>query len=311
MLRERFAGRLSIGLLLLAAGCGASPVLAQETLLGVTVDGSVVTFDSHNPSVLFSNVPITGLNANDRVLGVDWRPATNSFVAIGETSQLYTLNPATGVATPIGTGFAPVLENSPFTRYGIDINPTVDRVRVVGANSQNRRLNPVTGAAVQADTALAFNPALNLSLAPRAVGTAYTNSVPGAPAGSTRQFILDSFYNVLGEVGSQAGGNASFNGGVVNSALTIMAGGSIVDFGDNAGFDISGVTGVAYASLELQSSLPGTPTGIYTIDLASGAAIMRGSTPTGVVLRDVTVVPAPGVAGLLAGGMLLAGRRRR
>jgi len=311
MLREPFAGRLSIGLLLLAAGCGASPVLAQETLLGVTVDGSVVTFDSHNPGVLFSSVPITGLNANDRVLGVDWRPATNSFVAIGETSQLYTLNPATGVATPIGTGFAPVLENSPGVRYGIDINPTVDRVRVVGANAQNRRLNPVTGGAVQADTTLTFNPALNLSFAPRAVGTAYTNSVPGAPAGSTRQFILDSFYNILGEVGSQAGGNASFNGGVVNSALTIMAGGSMVDFGDNAGFDISGVTGVAYASLDLQSSMPGTPTGIYTIDLASGAAIMRGSTPAGVLLRDVTVVPAPGLAGLLAGGVLLAGRRRR
>jgi hypothetical protein len=302
---------LSIGLLLLAAVSGTSTVLAQETLLGVTVDGSVVTFDSHNPGVLFSNVPITGLNANDRILGVDWRPATNTFVAIGETSQLYTLDPTSGVATPIGAGFAPALENSPFTRYGIDINPTVDRVRVVGANSQNRRLNPVTGAAVQADTTLTFNPALNLSLAPRAVGTAYTNSVSGAPAGSTRQFVLDSFYNILGEVGSQAGGNASFNGGIINSALTIMAGGSMVDFGDNAGFDISGVTGTAYASLDLQSSQPGTPTGIYTIDLASGAAVLRGSVPAGLQLRDVTVVPAPGAAALLGIGAMIARRRRR
>lgn len=289
----------------------AGSAFGQETLLGVTPTGSLVTFRSDAPGTLLSNVTITGLNANDRILGVDFRPANGTVVAIGETNQLYTLNITTGVATPIGAGFTPGLAGSPGTRYGIDVNPTVDRVRVVGAGAQNRRLNPNDGNSVTpaADAALSYNPAVGLGLPPRAVGVAYTNSVAGAPAGSTREYILDSLNNLLGEVGTQAGGNASFNGGVIASTFQVRTGNTVIDFDDNAGFDISGLTGIAYVSLNLQSSVAGSPTGIYTLDLSNGQATLLGL--SSVNLRDVTVIPAPASALALIGGAALGMRRRR
>ena len=49
--------------------------------------------------------------------------------------------------------------------------------------------------------------------------------------------------------------------------------------------------------------------GVYTIDLASGQATFLGS--AGVGLRDITVIPAPATAGMLALGGLSVLRRRR
>lgn len=285
---------------------------AQETLVGVTTVGQVVTFRSDAPGTALTTATITGLNANDRILGIDFRPSTGSLIAVGETNQLYTLNASTGVATPIGTGFTPALDNSPFTRHAIDINPTVDRVRVVGAGAQNRRLNPFDGTAVTpTDTLLTYNPAVGLGLPPRAVAVAYTNSVAGAPAGSTREYILDSLNNLLGEVGTQAGGNASFNAGVIASTFSVTLGGNILDFDDNSGFDISGSTGIAYISLNLQTSPSGTPTEIYTLNLSNGQATLLGSAASGLSFRDITVIPAPASATLLGLGGLLSARRRR
>lgn len=303
-----------IAVVVASAGAVAS---AQDIIAGVTDTNRVVTFSTTTPGTALSSLPITGLQAGDRVLGLDYRPQTGEVIAIGETSFLYSLNVSTGVATAIGTGFSPGLTNSPFVRYAIDINPTVDRVRVVGANAENRRLNPVNGAAVQADTALTYNPPVGLGLPPRAVATAYSNSVANAPVGSTRQFILDSLNNLLGEVGSQAGGNASFNAGVISSTLPIRLNGlTPIDFNDNAGFDISGTSNIAYVSLNLQANPANSPTGIYTLDLATGNATLLGnfaSVEGGTVfgLRDITIIPAPGVVGVLGAAILVAARRRR
>jgi uncharacterized protein (TIGR03382 family) len=294
----------------LALLAGVAPVaLAQETIVGVTTGGNVVRFNANTPGTFLSNLPISGLNQGDRIQGIDFRPQTGEIIAIGETTQMYSLNAVTGVATPIGTGFTPGLDGGAFTRHAIDINPTVDRVRVVGSGAQNRRLNPVTGGSAATDTNLSYSPPVGLGLPPRAVAVAYTTSVVGAPVGSTREYILDSLNNVLGEVGSQAGGNASFNGGVIASTFTVRLGTSTLDFGDNAGLDISAASGIAYASLDLQTDPAGAPTGLYTIDLASGQAAFLGS--AGVSLRDITVIPAPATAGVLAAGALSVLRRRR
>jgi uncharacterized protein (TIGR03382 family) len=288
-----------------AAGCA----IAQETVVGVTTTGNVVRFSPSAPGTFLSNQPITGLNQGDRIQGIDFRPQTGEIIALGETTQLYSLNAMTGVATPIGTGFTPALDGGAFTRHAIDINPTVDRVRVVGSGAQNRRLNPITGGSAALDTNLSYNPPVGLGLPPRAVAVAYTNSVFGAPVGSTREYILDSLNNVLAEVGTQAGGNPSFNGGVIASSFAVQLGSSTIDFGDNAGLDISSATGIAYASLDLQTDPANSPSGFYTINLANGQATFLGS--AGVSLRDITVIPAPASAAMLAAGALAALRRRR
>lgn len=271
---------------------------AQLTAWGVTNDNRLVSFDTSTPGSIGFNGPITGLAAGERVVGIDARPASSSaaLVIMTDANRLYSLSFG-GAATVIGTGFSPALSSG---ALGFDFNPTVDRLRVVHSNGDNRRLNPVTGGAVQADTVLTYND--GSGLVPRAVGTAYNrfNFGAGAPVGSVRQFIIDSARDILGEVGSQAGGNASFNGGVVSPI-----GGLGFDLSDDAGFDIYGPTETAFIS-----SL--APTGMatfYSLNLSTGSATSIGM--VGAAITDFTVVPAPSAFAVLGLAGLAAGRRRR
>lgn len=55
-------------------------------------------------------VPISGLSAGQRLVGMDYRPNTGQLFALGynaaastSNARLYVLNPITGVATPVGS----------------------------------------------------------------------------------------------------------------------------------------------------------------------------------------------------------------
>ncbi len=287
---------LAITALTLLAAAGTA---SAQTAYGVTDTNFLYSWDVSTPGTT-SNVAITGLGANERILGIDARPLTGTLVIMTTASQLYTLG-TNGVATAIGSGFTPALDN---VSYGIDFNPTVDRLRVVNTNGNNRRLNPVTGAAVATDTALSYAS----GGVPAAVGTAYRNFQFGAnaPLGSVRQYIVDHNNGSpsLAEVGSQAGGNASFNGGICTPVGSL----GISGVGLLAGFDIFGPTDIGYVSLN--TTAPST--GFYTINLSTGAATLVGAIASGNdVITDITIIPAPGVASLLALAGLAAARRRR
>src|SRR4029453_12592543 len=128
---------------------------------------------SSTPGTIFGALGITGLQAGETVLGIDFRPATGGLYALGSTSRLYTINPTTGAATQVGAAGAFTLSG---TAFGFDFNPVVDRIGVVSDADQNLRLIPDTGALVGvADTPLAYatgDP--NFGLNPNVVGAAYT-----------------------------------------------------------------------------------------------------------------------------------------
>lgn len=274
-----------------------------EMVVGLTTDNRIVTFNSSNPGMVTDLGLVSGLGAGETLKGIDLRPAVGQVFAIGSSNRIYSLNFSSGVvATPVGaSGFSPGLS---MDEYGMDFNPTVDRIRLVNAAGFNGRLNPVTGGAVAGTVGPGTDNALTYATGgtPRAVGTAYTNSLAGVPAGSTRQFIIDSNLGILGEVGSMAGGNGSFNGGVVS-----VVGSLGFSTNDLVGFDVFGPTGNAFVSLTDPVS---NITSLYSLSLASGAASPLGVVGTGLTLRDITIVPAPGAAAL-AGLGLLAGLRRR
>lgn len=283
------------------AGLAASA--HADVVFGVTTNNHLISFDHTNPNLLSLNTPITGLPAGEEIIGFDYRPATNEFVGMSNMDRLYRINSSSGATALIGSGFAPGL--TPGVSYGFDINPTVDRLRVVGSDGTNRRLNPVTGASVLIDTPLTYASGGT----PRAVGTAYTNSVPGAPLGSVRQFIIDSNLDVLAEVGSMAGGNASFNAGVATIVGPLNAFGTL-DVGDLLGFDISGFTGLALLSTVQAGNVFSD---LKRIDLNTGQTFFLGvigSTP-GVFARDIAMIPVPGAGVLLGLAGLAAARRRR
>lgn len=276
----------------------AASAAAQLTAYGVTAANRLVSFNPATPGSLTGDVAITGLGAGEFVLGIDARPAsaTAELVVITSANRMFSLG-TNGVATPIGTGFTPALATD---KLGIDFNPSVDRIRVVHSDGSNRRLNPLNGTNAANDTSLTYND--GSGLVPRAVGTAYNSFLfgSGAPVGSIRQFIVDSARDILGEVGSQAGGNPSFNGGIVTPIGALG-----IDLSDDAGFDIFGPTQTAYIS---SLNANGVAT-FYALDLGTGGATSIGT--VGAAITDFTVIPAPGAAGLLAAAGLFGLRRRR
>jgi hypothetical protein len=220
---------------------------------------------------------VTGLQPEEEILGIDFRPATGGLYGLGSTSRLYLIDPGTAVATQVGSGpFATALEGHAF---GFDFNPTVDRIRVVSNTGQNLRLNPITGALAAVDTALAFaalDP--NAGARPAVVGAAYTNP-DNDPATGTTLYDIDAALDLLVT-------QAPPNGGVLNTVgrLGERANGKV-------GFDI-GADGRAWAVLK-----PGGrggrrcgPSALYTIDLATGEATRVGFVGTRTPLKGLAAV---------------------
>ncbi len=279
-----------VALAALAAPLGSS-ARAGELVYGVTENQTLISFDSSAPTTILSGVAIWGMAANEQVRGLDFRPATNELYALGSFSMLYKINAMTGMAMQVGSGtFAHTLNGSSF---GFDFNPVIDRIRVVSEADQNLVLNPNTGASTNTTALFYAMGDMNEGMNPNVVGSAYTNSKKGAT--STQLYGIDTNLDILVK---QA-----------NSAGTLTTVGSLgVNLNDQVGFDISGLSGIAYASVQDASLGQST---FWTINLNTGAATMIGAIGGGSQVGAITVVPAPGALAALAGAGVLALRRRR
>jgi hypothetical protein len=271
---------------------------SAELIYGIANQGvatNLISFDSSSPNNLQSASFVAGLQPNETIIGLDFRPATGELYGLGSSSRLYTINPSTGAATPVAPSFAPPVNGFSF---GFDFNPTIDRIRVVSETNQNLVLNPITGAVQLAAASLAYGPAdPNFGVDPNVVSSAYTNNFVGG--GSTQLYGIDTGLNILV---TQAN-NAGTLGTVGPLGLDPAAAG---------GFDISGATGTAYAAL-----LPagGSVSSLYSINLATGLATNLGVIDGGLIVSAMTVAPAipePTTVGLaLTALAAIAGFRRR
>src|SRR5688572_9700473 len=136
--------QITLSTMLLAASVNAGPLFATNSA------GNLLRFDSATPGTIDASVPISGLQAGESLLGIDFRPASGVLYGLGSTNRLYTID-AGGAATQVGGPYA--LNSGSF---GFDFNPTVDRIRVVNSANDNVRLNPITGALAATDTSLAY-----------------------------------------------------------------------------------------------------------------------------------------------------------
>jgi hypothetical protein len=218
----------------------------------VSNNNELLIFNPANPAPVAK--AITGLQTNENILGIDFRPVNGQLYALGSSSRLYTINASSGAATAVGTAaFATALSG---TSFGFDFNPTVDRIRVVSNTGQNLRLNPNDGTVAAVDGALtAANSFVN--------GAAYTNNFAGATT------------TVLYDINSQNG--RLYRQDPPNDGTLVEVGSLNVTVDAANGFDIGSASNTAYALLTVSGT-----TRLYGINLQTGAATPVSNFPQAV-----------------------------
>jgi hypothetical protein len=244
-----------------AAAPSAATPAADSTVVALVNGSSLITFARNAPPASASPVAITGLTSGETLLAIDYRPATGVLYGLGSAGRLYTIVPATAVATVAATLAAdPADTTEPFAvlagaSFGIDFNPVPDRLRVVSDAGQNLRVNVDTGATFT-------DGALNVP-APDAVAAAYTRNFAGTT--TTQLLLIDTATNSLLLQNPP-------NDGVLATIGRLDA---TQTFAGVAGFDIvGGEDGLALAALQPAGAAQST---LYRINLRTGAATAVGA----------------------------------
>jgi hypothetical protein len=280
---------------ILIAVCGLSvlPAAASaEKVFGITDSQMLVSWESSAPGSLLSGTAISGLQPNETILGIDYRPLTKELFAVGSSSRLYTLSTSTGAATMVGAGpFTPAASGASF---GFDFNPTIDRIRFVSDTNKNTVLNPLTGGATAATDVFFAGADVNAGVDPNVVHHAYTNNFAGAT--TSQLYGIDTTLNLLV---TQA-----------NSAGTLGTVGPIgVDVTSTGGFDISGTTGIAYLTT---TSPTAAGSSFWSVNLVTGQGTAIGAIGSGAIITAMSVAPIPEPTTLALAAMLcLAGAATR
>ncbi len=270
-----------VAMLLAMGGCATSKapeptVSFKEMIQAVTASNKLIQFRAAQPSNIISAKLITGLQAGETLVGIDYRIAKGMLYGVGSTSRLYVIDTATAAARQIGTGpFSVALSG---TEIGVDFNPTVDRIRVVSSQGLNMRLHPDTAAVVDTDPAVAgaqtdgplayASGDVNFGKVPSIVAAAYTYNKTNEKL--TTNFAIDGKYGVLVTQGTREGVTpmVSPNTGQLNS-VGAMGIGSV----EQISFDIADLSGNAFVTATKVGS---KRSDFYSVNLTTGKATLVG-----------------------------------
>jgi hypothetical protein len=272
-----FATVLALG----AANASAIP------LFGLTSAGHLARFDSANPASGYV-YRIEGLATGDRLIGIDSRPSTGQIYGISLSNRIYTIGESTGIASFVAALSSPIINST--LSYGIDFNPVADAssaasLRLVSSAGDNYAINATTGAVTVAQN----------------IGSGFANiAYSAASAGATSLYYINSATDSL-HVATSAFNTPSIS-------LVAPLGIDVLRVG---GFDIG--SGMAFAALNSDdgSSLA---TGIYAVNLSTGALTLQASYNGTLSSLTVSAVPEPGTYAMLLAGLAAVGgiaRRRR
>ena len=232
--------------------------------IALTDDNMLLSLNSDECSRALTRTAITGLASGEKMLSIDYRPATGQLYGASSMSRLHIINPETGAARALGTAaFTPAING---TVVGIDFNPTVDRLRLVTNAGQNLRLNPETGTVAATDAAL--NPGT-----PSVSEVAYTNNKAGAA--TTTLYDIDVNTDKL------------YRQDPPNAGTLVEIGSLGVNAEGAVGFDITTLDiGLAALTVRGQS-------GLYTVNLSSGRVSKLGNFPSGVRVIGLAIQTEP------------------
>jgi hypothetical protein len=233
---------------------------------GLTEMNELVSFNADKPQYFISKTNISGIASGEKLLSIDFRPATGELYALSDASKLYVINTKTSASRVVNAmAFTPAITGS---IASIDFNPTVDRIRVVTNTGQNLRINPETGVTAATDMNI------NGSKTPAVTGIAYSNSKAGATA--TTLFDIDMTSGKL------------FKQDPPNNGTLVEVGKLGININGQTGFDISPDNMAA-----LLTDKNGSNTTLYFVDIMSGKTRRIGN--LGGMVRDIAI-PTEAVA---------------
>ncbi len=235
-------------------------------------------FSTSNPEAVLNSVSISGLQSGEKILSIDFRPATGQLYGLGSSSRLYVINPETGMARAIGTEpFSPALTGS---IAGFDFNPTVDRIRVVTSSGQNLRLNPETGTVAATD--------LNINGVAGAMisAVAYTNNTAGAA--TTTLYDIDITTQKL------------YKQLPPNNGTLVEVGDLGIKVVGEGGFDISYMQDVALGLFEVNKKAT-----LFAVDLNTGNTLTLAKYTKSLMYTGIAIPTQPVAYAVTAANNLL------
>ena len=282
-----------------AAATAAAAPASAELIYGLTTDNAITAFDSAAPSVSLGGGTIFGVTPGETLEAIDYRAATGEVYGIGDLGGVYRIE-ASDLDTYDAVQLNVLSPRLAGTSFAFDFNPAFmggEFARIISDTDDNRVISGDTGQyllPVEKTDVFYVTGDVNEGVNPNVAGISYTNSL-GVPD-STQQFGIDQFTGSLVTVANNAG------------ELETVGSLGVAPITDELGFDISGFSDVAYASLQ-----NGPNSQLFTIDLTTGAASAIGQIGSGNLIRDITVIPVPepASAALLALGGLAMLRRRK
>jgi hypothetical protein len=274
--RRTLAVSLVACLTFLSALVAATPASAQTTAYAVTQSNVLIAFEVNAPATVTTIGPIKDVAPGNpplaaQIIAIDFRPLTGQLYALGNNSTVYTIDPVTGIASPLQPlNPATVIAGN----AGLDFDPVNDRIRIVTDTGQNLRINPSNSTVV---TDLPVNGAGS----PVVTGIAYTNNF-AAPDRDTL-FGIDSAHSALVRIGLA---DAIDGGASQTTGLATAIGPLGVTVDALNGFDITANDNQAFAVMA--GAVPASST-LYRLNLSTGAATAVGVVGVAERLRALAV----------------------
>lgn len=239
---------------------------------------ALVCFGERSAGKARTLVPLSGLQTDTRLVGIDYRVQDGRLYGVGNAGGLYQLDVASGAATPVGR--LSVALDPAATAFGVDFNPAANALRIVSSSGQNLRQpfgNLGTGTPLAATVADAPLSAMGVA------GAAYTNNDADAVSGTTLFDLSAASDQVLLQ-------------SPPNNGSLVATGGLGVDAAAVAGFDIHTTlkdgAPAANRALAVLKTADGRA-GLYEVDLLGGRAAWLGDTDPAWNLADIAIPIAP------------------
>ena len=244
--------------------------IAPALIFGIRNDAHLVEFDSAHPGALLADVALSAPpHANETISNIAFRPSTGQLYAFGRAGgqgYIYTVNPATGVLTEVGsTAFTTAITGG--DGGGMSFDPVTDVLRVIDLDGQNFRVNADTGALIAQDTTVQ-GPAPGINV----YGLAYDRNFVGATA--TTLYGIDYQRDDLLRIGDPNGAPGAADNGVPTLLGPLFS--SSMSTSSYGGLTIDARTGAAFAAITTAQGA-----NFYSVDLAGGHATALGKVGDG------------------------------